>query len=428
MKTTLISFSFNRGGAAIAAQKFARMASQFSDVNCYCAEESSVENVSVSSPSKFESYMHLTKRLFGFMLLQLMSDGNSVKHSLNLFSSDNVLDGIRKKKETRNCALNIHWFNNDTLSIWRLGSLPKATVITLHDEWLYCGAEHYYSIRDNENEQFKSGYKYRNKELNGVNWNYIIWKIKYMRLNKRNDLIITVPSTWIMDRAKSSAILQGNDIHLLPNPIETKVFYKLDSKSIYTIRQNWDISSKAIVIAFGAIDGEKNYLKGGHLLREALTYLKSQISDEYIKRVKVVLFGGNNDECMCYEGFPAINLGRITTTIAMREIYNAADFVVVPSMVESFGQVAAESLACETPVVAFAYSGLLDIVQDEKHGYLAKPYDSKCLSYCVAKMIQLSDVQRAEQGRAGRKHVIENFSTEVVSVIYKKILEKSLME
>ena len=181
MKTILISFSFNRGGAAMAARKFARMASQFSDVICYCAEESSVEYLTIFSQSKYESFVNLVKRIFGFILMKFMADGNRVKHSLNLFSSSNVLEGIKKKSDLQVCALNIHWFNNDALSVWRLGSLPKATVITLHDEWLYCGAEHYYSFEENENEQFKSGYKYRNKRLTGLNWNYFIWKIKYTK-------------------------------------------------------------------------------------------------------------------------------------------------------------------------------------------------------------------------------------------------------
>jgi len=51
-------------------------------------------------------------------------------------------------------------------------------------------------------------------------------------------------------------------------------------------------------------------------------------------------------------------------------IYSAADITVVPSYHESFGLVAAESLACDTPVVATRAGGLTTVVHNGETGYL----------------------------------------------------------
>jgi len=47
---------------------------------------------------------------------------------------------------------------------------------------------------------------------------------------------------------------------------------------------------------------------------------------------------------------------------------------------EAFGQTASEAMACGTPVVAFGATGLLDIVDHQKNGYLAEPFDVKDLA------------------------------------------------
>jgi glycosyltransferase involved in cell wall biosynthesis len=59
----------------------------------------------------------------------------------------------------------------------------------------------------------------------------------------------------------------------------------------------------------------------------------------------------------------------------MSLVYNAADITLIPSKMESFGQVASESLACGTPVVCFNIGGLVDIIDHKENGYIANRFD-----------------------------------------------------
>ena len=58
--------------------------------------------------------------------------------------------------------------------------------------------------------------------------------------------------------------------------------------------------------------------------------------------------------------------------------------MIVPSKLETFGQTATEAMACGTPVVAFNNTGLSDIVEHKKNGYLAELLDINDLAkeYC----------------------------------------------
>lgn len=63
--------------------------------------------------------------------------------------------------------------------------------------------------------------------------------------------------------------------------------------------------------------------------------------------------------------------------------YRAADVTIVPSLMESFGYMAAESLLCHTPVVAFAVGGLIDVLGNGEHGALIPPYDTMRMAMAV---------------------------------------------
>lgn len=407
MHLNIVSFSFLRGGAGIAANKFKQLLSD----NTSSFE---VDSITQDNASQFQFF----KRLVSYALAKLQYDDNPIKHSLNLFSYAPVIESFKTQSQSIH---HLHWVNNDTLSVFDFDKIPTGSVMTLHDEWLYCGAEHCYKVLDNTND-FINGYPFFKKGVYGLHWNYLIWRIKKSKLSHRADLIYTVPSHWMLKRAKSSLILKNSDIRYLPNPIDTELFKPASVEEIEAFKAVHLINESDIMIAFGAIGGKKNYLKGAHLLDEALVILQRRLSQDVAKNIKLIDFGGATSEGVLH-GFRSISIGHIRDPRQLALLYSSVDCVVVPSMVESFGQVAAESLSCSTPVVCFDTSGLRDIVINQQTGLVAKAFEPESLADQLLTMIEMSSQARKVMGQEGRGHVVSKFSYPVVSEQYLKILQ-----
>lgn len=89
----------------------------------------------------------------------------------------------------------------------------------------------------------------------------------------------------------------------------------------------------------------------------------------------------------------------------------AADLVLVPSRVESFGLVAAEALLLGRPVVAARIGGLPEVIRDGVTGVLVDPDDPQALADAVIAL--LSDPSAARGlGEAGLADARERFSQE----------------
>lgn len=415
----VLAYSFSRGGAGIAAARLSRLVERSISLHYFAAEKSVVKGAIVDNPTSFEWACHLFKRLVSYLLARLMSDGNPTKHSLNLFSSP-VAKRCLKAAETAEPLLHLHWINNDTLSVWQFGRLPRGTIVTLHDEWLYCGAEHYHLVESGECA-FVSGYDH-GMGVSGIDWNRIVWRAKREQLRNRSDVIFTVPSRWMLGRAKESQVLAGHDVRLLPNPIDTNVFQGLEQNARRQVRNEFGFDDSHIVFAVGAVKGKANPLKGYDVLLKAVEHLVCLDLGDIRGRIRFVFFGGAEQGDGQFGGFPAIHMGHLNDVEKLRDIYAMADCTIVPSRVESFGQVAAESSGCSTPVIAFKTSGLTDIVLDGNTGFLAEPYEPRSLAECMYKMAALSPTSRIMLGREGRRHVEREFSAGVIEQQYMRIL------
>lgn len=95
----------------------------------------------------------------------------------------------------------------------------------------------------------------------------------------------------------------------------------------------------------------------------------------------------------------------------MAVFYQSLSMLVMPSISEGFGLVAAEALACEVPVIASNTSSLPEIISHQETGELIPVGDFNALAEAMANLLN-NPHTASRWGRAGRQYVQENFNGE----------------
>ena len=108
---------------------------------------------------------------------------------------------------------------------------------------------------------------------------------------------------------------------------------------------------------------------------------------------------------------------------AMPALYAQASCTLVPSRDEGFGMVAAESLLCETPVVASNSGGLPDIVRTGVSGLLLEAAEDATAWSVAIRDVVTDPARRAMYGAAGRADMMALVSPRAVAERYRSVYE-----
>ncbi|MFM7642895.1 MAG: glycosyltransferase, partial [Cyanobium sp.] len=273
--------------------------------------------------------------------------------------------------------LHLHWLGDGTLSIEEIGRLPMPLVWTLHDQWAFCGAEHYTSPplpgeTASSDERFAVGYSPASRPAHeaGPDINRRTWLRKRRAWHK--PIHIVCPSHWMGDCARRSTLMADWPITVIPYPIDLNVWAPCNQTQARVLQ---GLPADLPLVLFGAMGGSADPRKGADLLLEALQILRSQVAGTPLEQLQLVVFGQSRPAQPPDLGFPIHYSGHLHDDLSLRLLYAAADVFVIPSRQDNLPNTGLEAHACGTPVVAFATGGLVDIVDPYITGALAQPFD-----------------------------------------------------
>ena len=109
------------------------------------------------------------------------------------------------------------------------------------------------------------------------------------------------------------------------------------------------------------------------------------------------------------------------------QLFSHAAVFACPSIYEPFGLINLEAMACETPVVASAVGGILEVVEDGKTGILVPPGRPDELAAALLRILENPGLGRA-MGLAGRRRVEERFSWASIAQRTEQVYRDAIQE
>lgn len=179
------------------------------------------------------------------------------------------------------------------------------------------------------------------------------------------------------------------------------------------------IPKKNVVVSVGAL----HFLKGHDFVIESLSLLKNP------PKLIIVADRGNENEEEKLKNLARsknieIEILKKISDEKLIEIYNEAKITLCAQILEPFGLVPLESMACSTPVVAIKEGGFTESIIDGKTGILTER-DKIKFSKAIQLLLENEDLAR-EYGKEGRRYVVEKWSWEKTIENLEKGFERCL--
>jgi glycosyltransferase involved in cell wall biosynthesis len=409
MRVFALNLSDSIGGAAKAAYRIHKAVRMVGVDSTLIVNRKSLLDASVIGPkSIFEKLIDKFRSGLGVLVARTIRTPNADYHSPAIFPTS----WSQKLARPDVNVIHLHWINGEMMSINDLGAIQKPLVWTLHDMWAFSGAEHY-----SRTSRWKDGYTQANRPIDEAGFDLNRWTWNRKRKSWKRAIQIVTPSHWLANCVKNSALMRGWPVEVIPNPIDVDQWMPIDKK---ISREKFGLPLGVPLILFGAIGGAVDPRKGFDFLKSALQLL-SNIRDD----LELVVFGQEAPEQVMELGFPIHYLGHLSNEADMQMAYSAADVLVAPSIQEVFGQTASEAHACACPAVAFEGTGLADVIEHQKTGYLARLGDVEDLATGISWVLELTS-KSTQLNIAARTRAVEKFSYPVIARQYQNIYSKVL--
>lgn len=306
--------------------------------------------------------------------------------------------------------LHFHWISYGAFPLLYFFRLRKYKIFwTMHDMWALTGGCHYSGTCDRyltgcgNCPQLKSNYRFDLSRLS-----FFIKK----KIFSTADITVICCSEWLRSCFESSPMFQNKKIVCLPNPIDTDFFKPVD---MLRAREVFNLPSEKFLILVSAMSATTNLRKGFEYIPKALNAIPANL---YSHIELVVMGASENQKTDAHIPFPVHYLGTVTDERSLALAYSACDVSVAPSLQENLSNSVMESLACGTPVVAFAVGGMVDLIKNGQTGELSSEISSDALSLNLLKVFNNG---KNFYTHKCREFVLKNYRSDIVAEKFRNV-------
>ena len=310
--------------------------------------------------------------------------------------------------------LHLHWTPGfiNTKDILRIANLkPKLGIVwTLHDMFVFTGGCHH---------SFEcTGYKgncsncpqvrpfFREKPV-------IALTTKSLNIYNSRSISFVSPSRWMAESARSSTILRGSEVSVIPNPVNQNFSDsptgQTKSREIHKYR---DDSVMAIVIAEDLSDPNKAI--------QHFVDLVDEFNSRSDQLIQVILVGRNSNTIHASETI-LHRVGSISPS-KLAQLLPSADFLAVPSKMENAPSVVLEAASVGVPSLVNSHNeGAVELVIGKNLGQLLN--SGPLVLSVVQDLTKFRRLRSEELRRTALNYASGAVSARLYMDLYERVLE-----
>ena len=365
MRVLIINTSDRMGGAAIAAYRLMDALKNNGIKAKMLVRDKRSDQISVVELKKswWKVWQFIWERII------IWKENHFKKHNLFAVDIANTGTDVTTLPEFQQAdVIHLHWINQGMLSlndIHKIILTGKPIVWTMHDMWPCTGICHHARDCNKYHDECNScPYIYNGGRKNDLSNKVFLNK---KALYKLAPITFVTCSKWLKEQASFSALLTGQQIIDIPNPINTNLFKprnKIESRT----KCKLPIDKKLIL--FGSIKitdkrkGIDYFIESCKLLVEKYP----EVKDEW----GIVVYGKHSDQLISLLPFKVYALNYISSEKELVDVYNSVDIFVTPSLEENLPNTIMEAMACGTPCVGFHIGGIPEMIDHLHNGYVAE--------------------------------------------------------
>ena len=365
MRVLIINTSERMGGAAVAASRLMESLKNNGIKAKMLVRDKQTDQISVVG------LQHNWWQVWRFIWERIVIwKANRFKKN-NLFAVDiaNTGTDITSLPEFQQAdVIHLHWVNQGMLSLNDIRKILKSgkpVVWTMHDMWPCTGICHHARECTNYHQEcHHCPYLYGGGSKKDLS-NRIFHKKQ--QLYKEAPITFITCSQWLKGQAEKSALLAGETVISIPNPINTNLFKPRDKKEA---RRKCHLPQNGKLILFGSAK-ITDKRKGIDYLIESCKLLADR-HPELKESLGVVVFGKQSEQLKSLLPFKVYPLNYVSNEHELVDVYNAVDLFVTPSLEENLPNTIMEAMACGVPCIGFNVGGIPEMIDHLHNGYVAQ--------------------------------------------------------